>query len=205
MVANIVPVGNGQAGDRSGCCRIGFYVLGTMLGGFVLGGVLTSLGALLQETGPVRDHAKWLPILFGALFFLLSAGEVGLVQLPLPQSVRQVPRSWFWRFGANAGSVAWGAFLGLGFLTPVVCLSFYAVVFWILLMVGRDVGLALTLAYSIGRAMPVISIWLLSSRSGHDRVWYLTKVEPLSGVIFVINGMLLASLGSFLLTAALYR
>jgi hypothetical protein len=205
MVTNIVPVGNGQTEEPGRRYAIVFYVLGSISGGIVLGYVLTSIGAVLRRAYFFHEYGRYVSLLVGVLFLLASAREVEILKFRLPQSRSQVPRSWFYTLGHYAGAFAWGGYLGLGFLTSVVSISFYAIVLWIVLMGGREVGLMLTLAYEVGRVMPVISVRWMSSKIGHDIYWYARVIGPFSSVVLVLNGILLVGLGSLLLTASSYH
>jgi hypothetical protein len=205
MVANIAPVGNGQTADRRMRHAIVFYVLGSMSGGMVLGFFLTLLGGLLRRGALLSHRTTLAPVVIGFLFLLASAREVNLLKFPVPESYHQVPRSWFYRWGYNAGSFAWGSYLGVGFLTSIVSISFYAVVLWIVVVAGRWDGLSLALAYALGRVTPVIGIRYLCAHSANDPMFYINAFEPFYGVISVLNGILLAGLGSLLLTAACFQ
>jgi hypothetical protein len=205
MVVNIVPVGNGQAEERGRQHAIVFYVMGSIAGGILLGYLLTSLGAVLQGMWQLHLSPKYLSVIVGACFVLASVREVEILHFHVPQSGSQVPRSWFYNFGYRAGAFAWGGFLSLGFLTPVVSVGFYALVLGIVLEVGRTAGLCLAIAYVTGRVMPVIGIRLLAGRNGHETLWYVRQVAPFSSAVLVTNGILLMSLGSLFLTATLFR
>jgi len=201
MVANIVPVGNGQANRRY---SIVFYVFGSVVGGIFLGLLLTGTGLLLRRLLPVHEYGREVPLLLGFFFLLASARETELLKFSLPDSGSQVPRSWFYTLGHWAGAFAWGGYLGVGFLTPVVCISYFAVMLWVMLLARPELALVLTLSYVIGRVMPVVGIRYATAKSEHDCTWYINKIAPFSGVLFVWNGILLAGMGSLLLTTPLY-
>jgi MFS family permease len=205
MVVNIVPVGNGQADEKGRRYAIVFYVMGSVAGGILLGYILTSLGAVVQHAWQFHFSARYLSVLVGAFFLLASVREVEILKFYVPQSGSQVPRSWFYSLGYHAGAFAWGGYLSLGFLTPVVSVGFYAIVLGIILVAGRTSGLFLALAYVTGRMMPVIGIRYMVSRSGRGTSWHIRQIAPFSSAVLVSNGVLLMSLGSLFLTATFYR
>jgi hypothetical protein len=204
MVGTIVPVGNGQAHRRGELCLVLSYGVGCMVGGAILGYLLTSMGSGIQHARFMYGQSKYLLALVGAAFLIAGAREVELLKFPLPQSRWQVPRSWIY-LGHNAGAFLYGTVLGFALLNPVVCVSFYAVMIWIVLMAGRSVGLALATAYVTGRVLPVLGVWYMTRKSAHDVSWCLRTVDPFRNVVFVLNGILLVGLGSFLLTVTWYR
>jgi hypothetical protein len=205
MVVNIVPVGNGKAEERGRRYAIVFYLLGSMASGVLWGYLLSSLGVVVRHTSLFHGFSKYLGIVIGAFFLLAGMREVEILRFRVPQSGSQVPRIWFYSLGYRGGAFAWGAFLSLGFLTPIVSIGLYAVVVGIVLWAGRTVGLLLALAYVIGRVMPVVAIRYKASQSGREASWYMRQVAPYSSVILVLNGILLVGLGSLFLTATFYR
>jgi hypothetical protein len=170
-----------------------------------MGLVLTSLGAAVQRMWPGRESDRYLSVVLGLVFLLASVRAAGILRFALPQSRWQVPRKWLYPLGERLGAFAFGSVLGSAFFNPVVCISFYAVVLWILLMAGRGIGLALVLVYLVGRVLPVLGFWYASFKTGRDTSSFLGVADRLRSAVFVFNAILLAGLGSFLLTVSRYQ
>jgi hypothetical protein len=170
-----------------------------------MGWTLTSIGAIVQDRWLGAGESKYVYAALGLFFLFASARAAGVLKFALPQSGWQVPRIWMHIMGERLGAFAFGSVLGAAFFNPVVCISFYAVVLWIVLMAGRSVGLILVLVYVTGRILPVLGFWYVSFRTGRDTTAYLRVADRLRSVVFVCNAILLAGIGSFLLTASRYR
>lgn len=205
MVGAIVPVGNGKTMGRGSPQIVFSYLAGSLVGGMAMGLALTSIGVAVRNVWLGWDPGRLTFVLLGILFLFASARAAGFLRFALPQSKWQVPRDWLHTFGERRGAFAFGSVLGAGFFNPVVCISFYAVVLWILLMAGRNVGLFLAFAYVLGRVLPVLGFWLVSAKTGQDTTAYLGVADRLRSVVLVCNAILLAGLGSFLLTVSRYR
>jgi hypothetical protein len=206
MVGAIVPVGNGQAMVRRGSPQVvGLYLLGSLIGAGAMGWTLTSIGGLMRHRWLAGGENNYVSAALGLFFLLASVRAAGVLRFALPQSRWQVPRIWLHTMGERVGAFAFGSVLGASFFNPVVCISFYAVVLWIVLMAGRSVGLLLALLYVTGRVLPVLGFWYVSFRTGRDTTAYLRVADRLRSVVFVYNAILLAGLGSFLLTVSRYR
>jgi hypothetical protein len=120
----------------------------------------------------------------------------------LPQSNWQVPRTWLRRFGDHLAAFAFGGILGAAFFTPVVCISFYAMVAWVVLAAGKTMGMSLALIYVLGRISPVVFFWAVTAKTGGRSISLVQQVERNRSLVFVLNGVLLAALGSLVLAKA---
>ncbi len=205
MVGTIVPVGNGREQREGESYFVLMYLLGSLVGAGAMGWMLTSLGAALRHSLLVGEPGRYVLLVLGVVYLVASAREVGLWSCPLPQSSWQVPRSWLHSFGDHLGVFAFGSVLGFGFFNPVVCVSFYAVVLWIVVVAGRGVGIVLALAYAVGRVMPVLVLWYVTARSRRSTMSYVGQIDRLRSIVYVVNGMVLAGVGSFLLTVTFRR
>lgn len=204
MVGTIVPVVNGQETSGSKFGLVLFYVLGSLTGGAVLGVLLISLGAGIRHAWFSYGQSKYLLIAVSAAFLIGGAREAGLLKFPLPQSVWQVPRTWI-LLGHNTGAFLYGSVLGFSLFNPVISAGFYAVVIWIVLVARPGAGLVLAIAYVMGRVLPVLAIWYISSNGAGDTTWCLRKLDPFQRTVSLLNAMLLVGLGSFMLTATWFR
>jgi len=205
MVGTIVPVGNGQAHRKGECYFVLMYLMGSLVGAAAMGWMLTSLGVALRHSLLAGEPSRYILVVLGVVYLLASAREVGLWNCPLPQSSWQVPRSWLHSFGDHLGVFAFGSVLGFGFFNPVVCVSFYAVVLWIVVVAGRGAGIVLALAYAMGRVMPVLVLWFVTARSQRSTMSYVGRIDRLRSIVYLVNGMVLAGVGSFLLTVSFRR
>jgi len=205
MVGTIVPVGNGQGQEKGESYFVLMYLLGSLVGAAAMGWMLTSLGVALRHSLLAGGPGKYVLLALGVVYLVGSAREVGLWSCPLPQSSWQVPRSWLHSFGDYLGVFAFGSVLGFGFFNPVVCVSFYAVVLWIVVVAGRGAGIVLALAYAVGRVMPVLVLWYVTARSRRSTISYVGEIDRLRSIVYVVNGMVLAGVGSLLLTVTFRR
>jgi hypothetical protein len=195
MVGTIVPAGSGKRGE---IYMVALYVLGALVGGLVLGAVLTFTGEVVQQL----VHWPLSCLLLGTFFLLASAREVEIVSFRLPQSRWQVPRAWLYGFGDYLAAFLFGGVLGAAFFTPVVCISFYAIVAWIVLGAGKTMGILLALVYAAGRISPVVYFSAVAAKTGRRSILSVRAVDRHRSLVFVLNGILLAALGSLVLAKA---
>jgi hypothetical protein len=208
MVGTIVPVGNGQ-GDEGERKVFLTYTLGSLTGALLMGSFWGFLGVSLQKLLRLwfaRGFlANTLSAFTGILFLVAAAIETGLLDFPVPQSGWQVPRSWFYTLGRQRGAFLYGSVLGSGFLTPLGGASLPAIALWIMLTPAPRLALVLFAFFSLGRVMPLFAIWLVIHQHGMDKVTQLSAIAPLRAAVLVVNGMILATIGPFLLIRAVYR
>jgi len=201
MVGTIVPVVNGQGEQKGRRSGLFYYALGLLVGGGLVGFLLSLLGVLVRAAVLGNGSQSWRAILFvGILALLGGASEVNLLRIPMPQSRWQVPRSWLARWRYETASFLYGLVLGSGFLTPIASFSFYTVVL-ALVVIGPELILGPPLvfaAFALARALPVTAL-TNAVDSGADLDTYLTGLAPVRTALFVGNGMLSAGLGAFLL------
>jgi len=61
------------------------------------------------------------------------------------------------------------------------------------------------LAYAVGRVMPVLVLWYVTARSRRSTISYVGEIDRLRSIVYVVNGMVLAGVGSLLLTVTFRR
>lgn len=102
------------------------------------------------------------------LAVVLAMHEFGLVRLPLPRNHHSVPQWWWFDFGPNQASFAYGLILGFGVTTVVPFGTFYLVIALALVAADLEYGLALGSTYGLARALPVLGASLIMA-SHRDR------------------------------------
>lgn len=203
MVGTIVPVGNGQADIRRGCIVLMSYALGCLVGGLATGALLGLIAARVHEIWP---GAMVSSLLAGFLFLIGSARELGILKFPVPETGWQVPKVWSYKLGKSAGAFLYGIVLGSGFFTRVTSLGFYAVILWILLATQPWwVPSLIMTGFAIGRVLPLLPMWQLGADPHDDIFEHLNRLDPFRLAFQVVNGMLLAGLGAFLVAATYHR
>src|SRR5690242_3522371 len=110
MVETVTPAVCGGRHRRR--IALALFTVGAIAAAAALGAVLGALGSLLD-----RDTAL---AVAGALALVAALREAGWLRLPLPGVARQVPERWRREWPLPAWSLAYGAGLGLGFLTHQV-------------------------------------------------------------------------------------
>jgi WD40 repeat protein len=137
------------------------------VGGTLLGGLATFLG--LAAVGTVIPHEG--AIAAAVAVSLLAAVAEALSLRIFPQVRRQVPESWRRVVPLPIAAFGYGTLLGLGFLTFVFTIAFWALAALALLLGGVEVGIAIGLGFGIGRALPVVLLAPLAARPlGRDLV-----------------------------------
>ena len=136
------------------------FTLGALAGGIATFVGLSALGGAVA-VGPAVAVAV-------AISLAAAAAEAWGVRI-VPQVRRQVPESWRRRLPLPAAAGAYGVLLGLGFVTFVLTLAFWALAVVALVLGQVRLGLALGAGFGLGRAVPILLLAPLASRaSGRD-------------------------------------
>jgi hypothetical protein len=131
------------------------FAAGTCIGGAATFAALASVGMAMRATGLTHLGAG---LAFAAALPELRAGTV------FPQVRRQVPEHWRRVLPLPLATGLYGVLLGLGFTTFVLTFAFWALVGLSFLFATPALGLAIGVAFGVGRALPVALIAPLAHR-----------------------------------------
>jgi MFS family permease len=157
MIETIGPAGHsgGRATTLSACVT---FMIGALVGGVLTFGALASLGALLQGADQQAAY-----IAAAVLALLAAVAELRGVPI-LPQLRRQLPEHWRRVMPMPVAAGLYGVLLGLGFTTFVLTFGVFALA-GIVFAVGEPLaGIAVGLAFGIGRALPIALIAPIADR-----------------------------------------
>lgn len=129
MLSSIHPLGERTRGNRWGKTAT-YYVVGSTLGGAVLGGLLGLIGAGLASLWSIAD-----PVVLGAvLSVLVVSAALDAFHVRIPSPDRQVDETWMNRYRSWVYGGGFGFQLGTGVMTFVKTASVYAL--WVLVLLG---------------------------------------------------------------------
>ena len=151
MIETIGPAGHdgGRPTTIAACIT---FTLGALVGGVLTFGLLAALGAIVQGADQRIAY-----IAAAALALLAAVAELRGVPI-LPQLRRQLPEHWRRVMPMPVAAGLYGVLLGLGFTTFVLTFGVFALA-GIVFAVGEPaVGVAVGLAFGIGRAVPIALI-----------------------------------------------
>ncbi len=171
MIETIGPAGHtaGRATTIAACATL---TLGAAAGGVLTYGALAVLGALLQAAG------------FGAPYLaaavLAAAAAVGELRgaAILPQVRRQLPEHWRRLMPMPLAAGLYGVLLGLGFTTFVLSFGVFALAGIVFAVGDPAVGIAVGLAFGVGRALPVALVAPIADRESGKRVLETMAERP---------------------------
>jgi len=148
MVDTLAP--HGYAGRmRVTVVACAAFAAGAMAGGAATFGGLALLGDALGAGG---GAAVALAV---AALLAAAAGDAGGRRI-VPQIRRQVPESWRRMLPLPLAAALYGVLLGLGFTTFVLSFAVYALAAACVALGEPVVGLAVGLAFALGRIVPVV-------------------------------------------------
>ncbi len=151
MLSSISPFGERARGTRWWETTTA-YLIGSTLGGGLLGSVVGALGGLLPDR--LRGSAPAFALV-ALLLLVLLALDLGVRGMRLPTWHRQVEREWLGDYRAWALGLGFGVQLGLGVVTIVTSATTYAVVLLELLGGRWWSGLLVGAAFGLVRALPL--------------------------------------------------
>jgi hypothetical protein len=150
MVETLAP--GGYARTRAAAAAAGAtFALGALAGGAVTFGGLALLGALLGAGGAVALGAA-------AVVAVAAAVAEGRGLRIAPQIRRQVPEAWRRERPVALAAAGYGVLLGLGFTTFVLTFAVWALAGASIALGDPALGLAIGLAFGLGRALPVLAL-----------------------------------------------
>jgi MFS family permease len=154
MLTSITPLGErGRAGRWS--VTVTAYLIGSLLGGVVVGGVAGAVGALLPlERSGVAAVALGV-VAVAALLALL----VETARLPQPPTWRrQVDEDWLHRYRGWVYGAGYGLQLGTGVVTIVTSPVLYVALLLAVLTGAPGLGAVVGAVFGALRALPVLGL-----------------------------------------------
>lgn len=194
MVDTLAPGGYAQR-MRVTVAACAAFALGALAGGAVTFGGLALLGHTLGAGG---GAAAALAV---AVLLSAAAGDVAGRRI-VPQIRRQVPESWRRRMPIAMAAALYGVLLGLGFTTFVLSYAVYALAAACLALGDPATGLAVGLAFAVGRIVPVV---VLAPAQGSERgVLLAGMMGEKPGVLRAIRATGALALGAAAVVLALH-
>jgi hypothetical protein len=168
------------------------HVLASLIVAVTLGGLFALPLATVDASTKIRVLA--------AIAGLYLGGELGFWRVPLPQSGRQVPREWRYRFAPVVTAAFYGALLASGTGTRIPFPS-YAVIFVSPLLISSpSAAISILGVYGMCRALTAVIVASASRRwpalgvgIGFQRRWMLKLA------VIITTSLLLGALMKFAL------
>ena len=148
MVDTLAPQGFAQR-MRTTVISCATFAAGALAGGVATFGGLALLG---QTLGAGGGAAVAIAV---ALLLAAAAGDAAGRRI-VPQMRRQVPEAWRRVLPVPLAAGLYGVLLGLGFTTFVLSFAVYALAAACLVLGDVTAGLAVGLAFAVGRTVPVV-------------------------------------------------
>jgi hypothetical protein len=171
MIETIGPVGHtgGRAVTLAACVT---FTVGALVGGAFTFGALAALGALAHGAGDALAYAVGAGIATVAAIAEIRGTRI------LPQVRRQLPEPWRRLMPMPVAAGLYGVLLGLGFTTFVLSFAVFALA-GIAFAVGEPgTGIAVGLAFGVGRALPVVLVAPVADRPAGIAVTELMAGRP---------------------------
>ena len=160
MVETLAP--GGYAGRlRTTLLACLTFSAGALAGGAVTFGGLALLGAALGAGGPAASAVA------AAIALAAAVGEARGARI-LPQVRRQVPESWRRRLPVPVAAAGYGVLLGLGPTTFILTFAVWALAGASVAVGDPLLGVAIGLAFGLGRLLPVVVLAPASASWGAD-------------------------------------
>ena len=186
MLTSISPLGERARGNRWSV-TVGAYLLGSLLGGAVVGGLLGLMGEVLLQP---------LPLI--AALVCVAAAVADLVGL-LPRGRRQVDEAWLNSYRGWVYGFGFGVQLGVGVVTIVTSAATYAVFALCLLSGSATVGLTIGATFGLARALPILLLHRATTPSALRSVG--ARLERMSSVAARSTAAVLAGAAVVLVAA----
>jgi hypothetical protein len=157
MIETIGPTGHsgGRATTLSACVT---FTIGALVGGVLTFGVLSVLGEAVHGAGQELAY-----VVAAVIALVAAVAELRGVPI-LPQLRRQLPEHWRRLMPMPIAAGLYGVLLGLGFTTFVLTFGVFALA-GIVFAVGEPaIGIAVGLAFGIGRALPIALVAPVADR-----------------------------------------
>jgi len=153
MLASIHPLGE-RSRNNQWLLTVSAYVVGSTIGGSLVGVLLGELGALGGGVIGVRGRAAGICIAVLSAVALVAELRVGGFSVPTLR--RQVDENWLSRYRGWVYGVGFGFQLGLGVVTTVVTASVYLALALAVLTGSPAGGLLVGLVFGLVRGLSVL-------------------------------------------------
>ena len=154
MLSSISPLGERARRARWGL-TVAAYLIGSLIGGAVVGTLAAALGGLLPTAW--RESAL-AALVVGAALLVGLVLDVRAAGRGLPSWRRQVDEAWLTRYRGWVYGLGFGLQLGAGVLTIVTSSTVYAVLVLAAWSGNVWVGLVLGAAFGLARGLPVLAL-----------------------------------------------
>ena len=191
MIETIGPQGH-EGGRRTTLAACATFFLGALAGGVMTFGSLSLLGAALGAHG---DGAAAVAAVVVATAAALGDARGARI---LPQIRRQVPEPWRRAMPLPLAAGLYGGLLGLGFTTFVLTFAVWALAGIAVALGSPAAGVAIGLAFGLGRALPVVSMAPRAEGERGARITELMAERP-----GILRGARFANAGALTLFALL--
>ncbi len=170
MIETIGPTGH-PGGLRTTLAASATFAPFALLGGVVTFLLLSLVGGLLGDAGPLR---------FGIAIglALVAAGAEARGLRIVPQVRRQLPVRWRSRLPMPLAASGYGTLLGLGFTTFVLTYGVWALMGIALALGDPAAGIVIGLAFGLGRAAPIVALAPLADRPLGERACEAMALRP---------------------------
>ncbi len=173
------------------------FAPGALAGGSLTFGLLGALGGLVHGVGGQLSY-----VIAAAIAAAAAVAEVRRVRI-VPQVRRQLPETWRWRMPLPVAAGLYGVLLGLGFTTFVLSFGAWALAGISFAVGDPAIGIAIGLAFGIGRALPIVVLAPLADRPiGIRAVAAMAERPALYGRARLSDGLALVIVASTLAAAA---
>jgi hypothetical protein len=166
----------GLTGERGRRATI-LAACATFAPGAIVGGVITFVGLALLG-GLIHGVGGDLAYLVAAAIALAAAVAEAKGARIAPQIRRQLPESWRWTMPLPVAGGLYGILLGLGFTTFVLSFGVWALAGVSFALASPAAGLAIGVAFGVGRAIPVLVLAPIVDRPFATRCTQLMADRP---------------------------
>ena len=204
MVGTILPIVYGERRQLPKIERLSLavYVGGLLLGGAVLGTAISLTGLGLRLRGIEKGSiTAMLPVIF-LVHAVLALREIGVVNMPLPQSRWQVKRAWALDLHPRVAALLYGLMLGFGVITRIPTGLFYALLIWVASSCDTGFGALVFLLVGLGRALPVVLL-AEGTADGEQMFRWSNVLHRWFPIMRLVNALVLAGATGWILALAL--
>lgn len=180
--------------------RLATYAVGLLIGTATVGLTAGLAGTTVTWLWPVMDHYRQWVAFIAAISVGYGLHEMGIIDLPAPQSRWQVPIDWS-RYGKMRQLFLYGVVLGAEAFTYIPYASFYVLLLLEATLGIRD-GATLGFAYGLARVVPT-TVGVIACYRRRDNVKIPEWITRSAYLFHVPNSLLLMFVGEVLLWASL--